>query len=82
MKDEATSMHQSAELGMRGVKASFPQLKDTLPYDEYGERKMILTCLLLMYNCYARLVGINQIRNVDLPLLEQDANMQFVPQNM
>ena len=82
VKRAATSMRQSAEWGMRGVQASFPQLKDTLPYEEYGERKMILTCLLLMYNCRARLVGINQIRNIYLPLLEQDANMQFVPQNM
>lgn len=79
VKRAATSMRQSAEWGMRGVQASFPRLKDTLPYEEYGERKMIVTCLMLLYNCRARLVGINQIRNVYLPYLHQDANMQFVP---
>ena len=82
VKREATSMHQSAEWGMRAVQASFPRLKDTLPYEEYGERKMIITCLMLLYNCRARLVGINQIRNVYLPYLQQDANVQFVPQNI
>jgi hypothetical protein len=78
-KRAATSMRQSAEWRMRAVQASFPRLKDTLLYKEYGERHMILTCLYLLYNCRARLVGINQIASVYLPYLENDANMQFVP---
>ena len=82
VKREATSMRQSAEWGMRGVHASFPRLKDTLPYEERSERRMILTCLMLLYNCRARLVGINQIRSVYLPHLRQDANVQFVPHNI
>jgi hypothetical protein len=80
VKRAATSMRQSAEWGMRAVQAlSFPRLKDTLPYEENGERRMILTCLFLLYNCRARLVGINQIASVYLPYLETDANLQFVP---
>jgi hypothetical protein len=79
VKRAATSMRQSAEWGMRAVQASFPRLKDTLPYEENGERRMILTCLFLLYNCRARLVGINQIASVYLPYLENDANVQFVP---
>lgn len=82
IKRAATSMRQSAEWGMRGVQSSFPRLKDTLTYEEYGERRMIFTCLFLLYNCRARLVGINQIRTVYLPYLQQDANMEFVPQNI
>ena len=34
---EATSMPQSAEWGMLAVQSSFPLLKDTLVYKEYGE---------------------------------------------
>lgn len=81
IKREATSMRQSAEWGMGTVQASFPRLKDTFTYEEYGERKITLTCLFLLYNCRARLVGINQIKNVYLPYLEADANLQFVPTN-
>lgn len=79
VKRATTLMRQSAEWGMRAVQASFPRLKDTLPYEENGERRMILTCLFLLYNCRARLVGINQIASVYLPYLENDANVQFVP---
>jgi hypothetical protein len=79
VKRAATSMCQSAEWGMRAVQASFPRLKDTLPYEENKERRMILTCLFLLYNCRARVVGINQIASVYLPFLENDANLQFVP---
>ena len=81
IKREATSMRQSAEWGMGTVQASFPRLKDTFTYEEYGERKITLTCLFLLYNCRARLVGINQIKNVYLPYLEADANLQYVPTN-
>lgn len=81
VKRAATSMRQSSEWGMRAVQASFPRLKDTLPYEEYGERRIIMKCLLLLFNCRAHLVGINQIRNVYMPYLENDANLQFVPNN-
>jgi hypothetical protein len=81
-KRAATSICQSAEWGMRAVQASFPHLKDTLPYEENGERRMILTCLFLLYNCRARLVGINQIASVYLPYLENDANSATAVSNV
>jgi hypothetical protein len=64
---------------MHGVHSSFPQLKDTLLYEEYGERKIILTSLLLLFNLCARLVGINQISNVYYIALELNANVEFIP---
>lgn len=79
VKKAATNMRQSAEWGMRTVQASFPRLKDTLVYEEYDERRIILKSLLLLYNLRARLVGINQIRNVYLPCLERNANREFGP---
>jgi hypothetical protein len=77
---EATSMRQSAEWGMRALKASFPRLKDRFVYEEYGERKVILKMMLLLYNLRARKVGINQIKNVYMDNLERNANDYFVGQ--
>ena len=70
-------MHQSRECEMHGVWVSFPQLKDTLPYEEYGERKVIVTSLLSLFNLQAQLVGMNQIRTVYYPALEMDANLEL-----
>ena len=71
---EATSMHQSAEWGMRAVQSSFPRLKDRLLYEEKGERGMILHSTFLLYNLRTRLIGINQIKNTYMPYLNIDAN--------
>ena len=68
-KRDTTSMHQSAEWGMRAMQASFPRLKDVLLYEERGERGLIFKSALLAFNLRARLVGINQIQNVYMPLL-------------
>jgi hypothetical protein len=75
---EATSMRQTAEWGMRGLQSSFPRLKDRLIYEEYGERRVILKVLILLYNLRARKVGINQIKNTYMPALELDANELFM----
>ena len=56
IKREATFMHQSAWV-MCGVQSSFPRLKDTLQFEEYGERKVIVSSLLLLCNLQAKLVG-------------------------
>jgi hypothetical protein len=78
VKRAATSMRQSAEWGMAAVQSSFPRLRDTLVYEENGERRIIFNCLFHLYNLRARLVGINQIANVYLPALDHDANVQFI----
>jgi hypothetical protein len=75
---EATSMRQSAEWGMRAIQSSFPRLKDRMPYDERGERRIIFKFMLLLYNVRARRVGINQIRNTYMPHLNKDVNEEFV----
>ena len=79
VKRDATSMRQTAEWGMRAIQSSFPRLKDTVKYEELGERRTMMKMVLLLYNLRARLVGINQIRNVYMPMLEVDANVEFVP---
>ena len=45
VKRVATSTRQSAEWGMRAVQFSFPRLKDTMIYEEHGERRIIFNFL-------------------------------------
>jgi len=71
---EATSMRQSAEWGMRAFQSSFPRVKDRFPFDQRGERKVLMKMLILLYNLRARKVGINQIKNVYMSSLDQDVN--------
>ena len=78
VKQEATSMRQSAEWGMRAIQSSFPRLKDTLHYEEHGEQRLIFSSLFLIYNLRAHLVGLNQLQNVYFPILrERNANIEF-----
>ena len=44
-RQEATSMRQVAEWGVLAVQSSFLWNKVTLPYEEYRERKRIMTSL-------------------------------------
>jgi len=60
-KQVAMSMHQSAEWGMRLFQMSFPWLKDTVLFEEQGERRNIFMIILLLFNLRAQLVGIDQI---------------------
>jgi hypothetical protein len=79
IKRAATSMRQFAEWRMRAVQSSFPRLKDTMIFEENGERRIIFSCMFHLYNLRAKLVGINQIASVYLPALHNDANVLFVP---
>ena len=49
---DATSMRQSAEWGMRALQSSFPRLKDRFVYEEQGERKVMLRMILLLESKY------------------------------
>ena len=69
----ATSVRQLSEWGMRGLQASFPRLKDRLPYEEVGERRVILRLIALLYNFRASTVGFNQIQTTYMPQLRQNA---------
>jgi hypothetical protein len=40
-------------------------------YEEYGEWLLVLLTIVHLYNFCARYVGINQIRSVFMPTLEQ-----------
>jgi len=68
---EATSLRQMAEWGMRGIQGSFPRVKDKIIYEERGERLVMLQLIVRLYNFRANTVGINQIKNVFMPNLEE-----------
>ncbi len=63
-KRACTSMRQSA----------VPRLNDSIKYEESGERKIDMKMMVLLFNLWSRLVGINQIRNVYMPYLDRTAN--------
>jgi hypothetical protein len=73
-KREATSAWQTAEWGMLALQASFSRLKDQFVNEERGERRIVLKMMVLLYNMWAWMVGINQIRNTYMPHLMRDAN--------
>jgi len=66
LNEDATSLRQSAEWGMRGFQGSFPRLTEDIVYEKDGERYLFLSTAVLLYNFRARYVGYNQIRSVFL----------------
>ena len=63
LNEDATSVQQLAEHGMRMIQGQFPRMCDNITYEEYGEQKIILNLLVLLYNFQASTVGINMILN-------------------
>ena len=76
-KWQAMSMRQAAEWGMRAIQSSFPRLKDTFVYEYTGEHRILKKMICLLYNLHARSFGINQIKNVFMKQLDEDANNKF-----
>ena len=57
------------------MQASFPRVKDRFVYEERGEWRIVLKMFGILYNMWARMVGINQIRNIYMQQhLQRDAN--------
>ena len=77
IKRAATSVRQSSEWGMRAIQSSFPRMCDRMAYEKKGERRIALKMMILLYNMRARMVGINQIRNVFMPGLNLNAQTAF-----
>ena len=77
--EEATSMRQSAEWGMRAFQCSFPRVKDCIPFEYRGQRRLMMKLLILLYNLRTKKVGINQILNVICHLLvEMSMNFALI----
>jgi hypothetical protein len=52
-------------------------LKDTFVYEDTGEHRILMKMVCLLYNLHARTIGINQIKNVFMKHLNEDANNEF-----
>ena len=83
---DATSVRQPSEWGMRQLQGQFPRMKDPLPLEEFGERRIIINLMVVLCNYQASKVGINQILNsfmsntggfFSYKSLAQDANNVF-----
>ena len=72
--DQATSLRQAAEWGMRAIQGSMPRLKDNIHYETKGERKRILKLVPLLYNVRLARVGLNQIANTYVKAWSRDAS--------
>jgi hypothetical protein len=73
-QQQATSLRQAAEWGMRAIQSSFPRLKDRIMYEESGtERRIFLALMPLLYNFRLHYVGLNQLRNTYMPHLSADS---------
>ena len=60
---QATSIRQLSEWGMRMIQGSFPQLKDSMLYEERGDRQVILRLMVNLYNFTCTHVGMNTIQS-------------------
>lgn len=72
--EQATSMRQSAEWGMRLLQSSFPRMKDRMIIKDTIETRKNIKLFALLSNFRSNCVGINQIRNVYMPCLPLKAN--------
>ena len=83
--EEATSLRQAAEWGMRAIQGAFPRLKDDILYescsdgaDEFPsagrERRIILKLMPMIYNYRLEKVGLNQLRNTYVPEWSKDSD--------
>ena len=72
---QATSLRQAAEWGMRAIQGAFPRSKERFHYEENGERKVYVTLLCLLYNYRIETVGLNQIRTVYVPEWQKDRDI-------
>lgn len=62
------SYRQTAEWGMRELQGSFGRLRIPLPIEDMEKRADLIECCFCLHNLRTRLVGINQIRNVYVPV--------------
>jgi hypothetical protein len=64
---------------MRQIQAKFPRLKDDMPHEEQGERKVTLNLMILSCNFQTARVGMNQILNAHMLQHSPDANHLLEP---
>eukprot|EP00536_Pseudo-nitzschia_multiseries_P002841 jgi/Psemu1/6402/gm1.6402_g len=61
---EATALCQLSEWGMQMIQGQLPQLKDKLVLETFGDWKVTMNLVILLYNYQTSTIGHNQILNV------------------
>jgi hypothetical protein len=70
-RQQATSLRQCAEWGMRAIQGSFPRLKDKLLFSESLEnRKVFLNLITMLLNFRTHRIGFNQLMSTYYPRFE------------
>jgi DDE superfamily endonuclease len=64
---QATSVRQLSEWGMRQIQAKFPRMTDSLRYEEQGGRLLDLKLMIRLYNHSVERIGMNQILDTYMP---------------
>ena len=68
---------------MRMIQAKFPRVAyDKIPYEENGERKMVLQLMVLLCNFTTHKMGMNTILNSYLPAHSKDKNFGLQENNI
>ena len=62
------SYRQTAEWGMRELQGSFGRLWMPLEIQDMEKRADLIECCFRLHNLHTQLVGINQIKNVYVPM--------------
>ena len=73
--NEATSVRQLSEWGMRTLQGGFPRVKDRFYYEERGERQVVVEMIVRLLNIRAGLVGVNQIKSTFMPCLDMPTHV-------
>jgi hypothetical protein len=72
---QATSLCQTAELGMRALQGSYPWLEDKIAFtDDHTDRRLFLSIILLLFNFRTNFLGINQITSHLYPMFEMQGD--------
>jgi hypothetical protein len=74
-KQQATSMRQCSEWGMRALQGTFSRLKARLGSNK-KKRGKIIHSIILLHNFRTYYVGLNQIATVFNPHYEQYVNLE------
>jgi hypothetical protein len=72
------SFRQTAEWGMRALQGSFGRLRMPLDINFSEQRQDLLEACVRLNNVRARMVGINQIRSVYMPIWQEDEHDRMV----
>lgn len=79
IKEMRQSYFRSASVGggNEGFERHLPRMKYRFIYEERGEIKLVLLCIVLLSNLRTRLVGINQLRSTYMPHMSVEVNHQL-----